>query len=580
MEGAFNDVSIGLVAGADPEEVVAEVDRRLEPYGGLGAYGREDLLSNRFLSDEIQNLRASGRIVPGVFLTVAAFLLHMVFGRLVRSQRDQIAILKAFGYGNWTIGASYFQTLVVVVAFGGILGTAAGMILGWRLTVLYTEFFRFPLLRYRVSPAIPVTAIVASLGAASIGALASIRHAVALPPAEAMRPEPPARFRPTVLERLGFARFVRPATRIFLRNIERKPLTSALSILGIALAVALLVVGRFFIDTTTAVARIQFQDVQREDVTITFTEPRSSRALNEVAALPGVLAAEPFRAAAIRVRSGWRTYRTSILGLPTGSELRRIVDEDLRVTSLPARGVVLTAHLAEMLGLSPGDEVVLEVLEGRRPVGRFEVVALADELVGANTYMEIGELNRFLGERPTHSGAFLRVDPVREAEFGRGLRELPAVQGSSWRRSALRSFEETLARSMGIFTSIMVTFACVIAFAVVYNGARISLSERGRELATLRVLGFSRGEVGMVLLGEQGVLLLAGIPLGFAIGVAFSAFLVRTLQTDLFRMPLDVRPISFAFAAGVVVAASIVSSLAIRHRIHRLDLVEVLKTRE
>jgi putative ABC transport system permease protein len=580
MDGAFNDVAVSLLPGASEADVIAQLDTLLERYGGLGAYGRYHQISHRFISDEITGLGITAAIVPSVFLGIAAFLLHIVLSRLVSTQRDQIAVLKAFGYRNSVIGWHYLQLVLAIVLIGTALGSAAGLWFGAAVTGNYARFFRFPLLRYEAGVGLVATAILVSGGAAVLGALLAVRRAMLLPPAEAMRPEPPTRFRPTVIERIGLQRFLSPVGRIILRNLERKPLQTCLSILGIAMAVAILIVGRYFVDALDHIILVQFHNVQREDVSIVFHEPRPARARYEVAHLPGVVRAEPFRSVAVRLRFAHHTHRGALTGLQATGELRRLVDRHLRTLDLPPDGIVLTTKLAEILGVTPGQTLTVEVLEGVRPGRRAPVVGLVDELIGVAAYMDIHALNRLMREGRTISGAYLAVDTHQTAPLYAYLKRLPAVAGVTLRQAALASFESTVAASLGIFTTVLVIFACIIAGGVVYNAARIALSERGRELASLRVLGFTRAEIAVVLLGEQAVLTLVAVPLGFALGWLFAAVMSLTYDSELYRLPLVVSTATFAFAFIVITAAACLSGLVVRRRLDHLDLIAVLKTRE
>ncbi|MCI0489254.1 MAG: FtsX-like permease family protein, partial [Blastocatellia bacterium] len=580
MEGGFNDVALALAPGAVEADIIARLDLLLERYGGLGAYGREDQISHRFISDEIAQNRVSGNFVPTIFLGVAAFLLHIVLSRLVRTERSQIAILKAFGYGNLTIGFHYLKLALLPVLGGVALGTAAGLYFGSQITELYTMFYRFPLLRYEAGFGLVGMAVAISAAAAGLGAMGAVRGAVSLPPAEAMRPEPPARFRAGLIERFGLSRIVSPAARMILRNLARNPVKAMLSSLGIAMAVALLVVGLYFFDAINHIIKVQFQEVQREDVTVVFNLPAPSRVRHDIYNLPGVMRAEAFRAVPARLRFAHRSHRISLLGLGQGGELRRLIDEDLNAFQLPQEGLVLSAKLADLLGVGPGDTLTIEVLEGARPTRSARVAGLVDELIGISAYMDVNALNRLMREGGTVSGAYLSVDPGLAAQLYARLKRIPAVSGVNIREAAITSFNDTIAESLAISTTVLVVFACIIAFGVVYNGARIALSERGRDLASLRVLGFTRAEISFMLLGEQAILTLAAIPLGFAIGFGISAMIPSALDSELYRMPLVISARTYVFAFSVVTAAAILSGLAVIYRLRHLDLVAVLKTRE
>ena len=580
MEGAFNDVALALAAGASQADVIERLDLLLARYGGLGAYGRDEQLSHRFISDEIAQNRVTSTFVPGIFLGVAAFLLHMVLTRLTALQRTQIGLLKAFGYSNREVGLHYLKLALVTVLAGLALGGALGLYAGTWLREVYRDYYRFPRLAFEVSPHVLSLTLLIVLAAAGLGALGAVRRAVRLPPAEAMRPEPPASFHAGLLERTGLSARLPPSARMIARSIARRRGRSSLAVLGIGCAVGILVVGRFGLDAMSYMLQVQFQLVQRDDATVLFTEPESAGIRNEVARLPGVLGVEPFRTVPARLRFEHRTKRIDLTGLPPDGELRRLVDEKLRPVQLPVSGVLLTRKLGELLRVKPGEAITASVLEGARPVRTLMVAGLVDEPVGIGAYMDLHALNALMREEGSISGAYLKVDSHNAAALYRALKHLPAVSGVAFRDAVLRSFNQILDRSMRTVSVVEVLFACVIAFGVVYNSARIALSERGNELASLRVLGFSRREVTWLLLGEQGLLTLLAIPLGFALGIWTAWLLVRRLSTELYRIPLVLNSATFSFSALIIVIAALLSGMLVARRIDRLDLVAVLKSRE
>jgi putative ABC transport system permease protein len=580
LDGAFNDLTLSLSPGAKEIEIITQLDRLLSRYGGLGAYGREDQVSDQILADEIKGLEIMATLLPSIFLGIAAFLLNVVLSRLVDTQREQIAVLKAFGYSNSAIALHYLKFVLIIVSGGSILGVLVGLWLGKGMTEIYTEFYRFPLLRFEISSSVLATAILVSLIAAVVGGLIAVRKATSLPPAEGMRPEPPAQFKPTFLERLGLQHWFSPAGRIILRNLERKPIQASLSILGVALAVAILLSGNAMKDAVNYLMEFQFLQVQREDVTIIFNEPRPARTRYEVASLPGVIRSEPFRLVPARLRFEHRTYRTALNGIQPQGQFRRLMDKNLDSVYLPRDGVVLTTKLGEILGVKPGDILTVEVLEGSRPVREVSVTGLVDELLGVQAYIDINALNRLMREGQTISGAYLSVDSHLSARLYSDLKRIPAITGISTREASLNSFKEISAENLKIMTNMLVIFACIITFSVVYNSARIALVERGRELASLRIIGFTKAEIAFILLGEQAIVTLLAIPVGFALGYGIAALMSSAFNSELYRLPLIVTNATYGFTFIVVVLAAIGSGLIIRRQINHLDLIAVLKTRE
>jgi putative ABC transport system permease protein len=580
MDGAFNDVALALGRGAVLEDVIDRLDRLLEPYGGLGAYGREHQLSHQYLTQELVGLEAMATVFPVVFLSVAAFLINVVMSRLVSLQREQIGVLKAFGYSDWAIGAHYLRLVLVIVAAGGLLGVLLGLWLGRGLSGIYSEFYRFPFLRFSLGPDVIASGILISLAAAAAGAMQGAWRAIRLPPAVAMSPEPPPVYRETLFERAGIKRWLSQPARMILRHLARRPLKAGLSIAGVALGVAVMMVGSFQSDAIDYMINVQFGLSQRDDLMVTFTEPRAQRVVHEIAALPGVERVEPLRVAPVRLVAGHRERRTAIQGLPRDSDLYRLLDADLTVIDLPPDGLVLTGYLADRLGVETGDSVRFEVLDGRRTAGTVRVAGVVSQFIGGGAMMDIDALNRLLREGPVVSGVFVSRDPALQPRLLEALNAAPAVAGITQRTVAVASFRETMADTILTFTFINTLLASTIAFGVVYNTARIALSERGRELASLRVLGFSRGEVSYILLGELALLTLAAIPVGFGLGLAICAYIAGQLESELYRVPLVVEPASYAFAATVVAAAAVASALVVWRRLGHLDLVAVLKTRE
>ncbi|MGE0354355.1 MAG: ABC transporter permease [Gemmatimonadales bacterium] len=580
MKGAFNDLVVSLAPGADSRDVIARLDRVLARYGGTGAYDRDDQLSHSMIRDEIQETQVTSILIPAILLGVTAFLLQMVLARLVATQRDQVAILKAFGYSNRAIGTHYLELAAAPVLAGAILGIASGIPLAGKMADIYARFFQFPDASFHPDPWVIATAFLICGGAALAGAAGAVRRAALLPPAEAMRPEAPPRFRPGPAERLGLQRILSPGTRIILRNIERRPWKALLSVTGIALATAIIVVTLYLFDAINHAKDVQFHGSQREDLMVVFRTPRSAAAGYELARLPGVRLVEPFRMVPVRLRAGWRTRRSVLQGLDPAGELRRILDRHGIPQRLPADGILLSEILARDLGLRPGDPVDVEVLEGRRPRRTIVLAGTVQDLIGTSAYMSREALNRLMYEGGSISGAFLRADPARMAQLYDRLKTLPAASGVAVRQAVIEGFERTIAESFRISLNTVIIFGCIIAAGIVYNGARVGLSERGRELASLRVLGFHRWEVSRILLGEQAMLTLAGIPLGFLIGFGLSALVAFRFQTDLFRLPLVVRGITYGTAALVVGSVAFLTGVSIRRRINRLDLVAVLKTRE
>jgi len=579
LTGAFNDVSFALAPGASEPELLAAIDRVLLRYGAFGAYGREDQISHNFIEGEIEETQVTSIIIPAICLGVTAFLLHLVLSRLVALEREQIGVLKAFGYRHRTVAAHYLKLALAPVVAGSLLGTPLGLWFATGLAAVYARFFQFPDVSYQADWPVVGLALALAGGASVTGAIGAVRRSLRLPPAEAMRPESPPVYRPGVLERLGFSIRIPLAARTIARDLERRPIRSMLAMLGLALAMSLCLMSQYMFVAVDQIKTIVFDLMQREDVAVTFQQPEAERVRYELARFPGVLALETFRGVPVRLRRGHRSYRTAIQGVGGDAELRRVVNSRGEPVTVPPGGLLLAAPLAARLDARPGDLVTVEVLEGRRRVRTLMVAAVVEELIGMAGYASPEEIARLTGEK-TVSGAFLQVSADRRPElFGR-LKRLPAVAGVGLRETAREGFERTIAESFAISITSIVLFAVIIAFGVVYNSGQIALQERGRELASLRVLGFTRGETTLMLLGEQAALTLLAIPLGMLIGYGFILLIVTRFESEIFRLPMVLAPSAVGFGMIVLLAAAAISAVVVGRRVHRLDLIAVLKTRE
>lgn len=335
MKDAFNDVAISLSHDADEREVISRLDQLLDRYGCLGAYGREDQISFRFLTDELGELRVYGLILPTLFLCIVAFLLNVLLSRLVGTQRGQVAVLKAFGYTNLEIGIHYLQWALIAVTPGALAGIGIGLWLASSMMDIYARYFHFPTLQLQVEAPLILIAVAIAAGSACVGAVSAVRRAVALAPAEAMRPEPPASFRPGLVERIGLRALLAPASRMIVRNLDRRRWRAVFSSLAVALSIAIVVSGRYAIDAVDRLVSIQFHTIQREDVTVVFQEARPAQVRFELAQLAGVLRVEPYREIPTRLRLGHRSRRIAVLGLPPDGELLRPVDRQLYPLTFP-----------------------------------------------------------------------------------------------------------------------------------------------------------------------------------------------------------------------------------------------------
>jgi putative ABC transport system permease protein len=579
LPDSINDVAVRLAAPESEAAVIASLDSLLQPYGGLGAYGRTNQPSYVDLEAHIVALRGLTVIVPAIFLIVAAFLTHLVVSRLVSIQRQQIGMLKAFGYSNARVAAHFAELPAAIALLGVAGGIPVGVWLGRLITMFFVSFFRFPATVFQIEPAfIAVGAAVALIGSLS-GAVSALRGVATLPPAVAMSPAAPV-YRPSTIVRPALMAWFAPVTRMIVRNVTRWPVRASLTTAGMSFAVALLILGETMAGGIARLIEVQFGRSQREDISVVLLRPQSLEHQHDFEELPGVRRAEPYRVVPARIRIGAIAQDVALRGLPPDGVLRQIVAADFEDLPIPPDGAILGSWVAARLGIHRGDVVPIELRERRRRTIPVHIVGLIDEAAGTSVYMNLGVLGRLIEEPETFSAVNLLVDPVRQSDLYRELKRAPRVKGVDLRRESVASLKSTFDSTVSFIQEIVAVFAVIIAFGMVYNVARIALAERGYELATLRVLGFTRREISGVLLGEIGILALLAVPIGFGIGTLLAARVVAGIQSERMRLPMVIEPSSYAWAFLIFTAAVLASALLVRRRLDYLDLVEVLKARD
>jgi putative ABC transport system permease protein len=578
MEGAFNDVVLQLEHGASLPSVLADVDRELAPYGGYHAIGRDKQLSNMALQSELDVLRMLAVIIPAVFLAVAAFLVNVVVSRLVFLERTQIAVLKALGFTDRRIGLHYLGLVALIVSIAGVVGIATGIWSTRGMTDLYADFYHFPTRLYRVAPSLVAITLGVGFASAVVGALGAVRRVTRMQPAEAMRAPAPLAYRHSVAERLHVSRFLGPSAMIVLREIERRPLRFLMSTCGIAMGVAIFLFGRFSWDSFERLMTDQFVREHREEVSVTLRRARPASAVFDLAAMPGVELAEGERVVPARMQLGSRWRDITVHGMPANGTLRTILDRGVTPVALPASGVIVTGTLADRLGARPGDEVAVEILEGTWAKRSLPIAGIIDEPFGMQAYARADWLAGWLREEPSVNVVLLSVDPAALGEVRARLKDVPEVLGVTSPQRTIDNYRKQTGESMLFFTLILTLSAAAISIGVVYNNARIALSSRSRELATLRVLGFTRHEVAMILLGEIGAQVLIGIVLGLAVGTWGCGQFALAMETETMRLPMHIADPTYATAAVIALLSGVASGFLVRRKLAQLDLIGVLKS--
>lgn len=580
MTGAFNDLTLNVAPDTVLEDVIDAVDRLLKPYGGFGALERELQLSNAFIDSEISQLRNMATILPPIFFAISAFLVSMVMGRIVALERNEIGLLKAVGYSDLEVCLHYLMLAALVAVAGIVIGWLFGGWLAHFLAVDYAEFFNFPYLMFDVSYWVYAAGGIAALLTTTLGATRSALAAARLAPAIAMQPPAPPRFKRSIIDvALTKMRLAQP-TIMILRSLVRWPLRSALTSLGLSLAVATVIAAGFFNDALDAIVDTAFYQSNRQDAMLLFSDDLPENVVQDVKRLPGILQVEGQQYHTAVLRHGPRSKRVPIEARRPASDLSRVVDAKGHVRDAPPGGLLLSTRLADQLDAHEGDVIEAEFLSGTRETYALTVSGVVEQYFGLGAYMELTFLNQLHRQAPQISVVNVALDDTQVDHLHRRLKEIPKLTGLIMMNDTRRSFQDTVRENIAVMNTVYMTIAVLITIGVAYNGARIQLSERARELASLRILGFSRGEVSYILVGETMLLALLAQPVGWLVGAWIAKKMTDGFSSDLYSVPLILKPASFSMASLVVLTAALVSVMVVRLRLDRLNLVSVMKTRE
>ncbi|WP_050929786.1 ABC transporter permease [Aestuariivita boseongensis] len=580
MTGAFNYVSMALASGVQSQPVIDEVDRLLEPYGGLGAYDRSDHISNAFLDSELTELRGMAMILPPIFFGIAGFLVSMVMGRIITLERSQIGLLKAIGYSDIEICIHYLMLAGLIAVFGVLLGWTAGTILARAMAGLYAQFFNFPYVIFRVSYWVYAATGLVGIATTSIGAMQAALKAARLAPAVAMQPPAPPRFKHSRVDKAIMHLRLSQSTVMILRSLLRWPVRSFLTSLGLALAVASVCAATFINDALDEIIDHAFHQTNRQDAMLLFADEVPEAALEDARNLPGVLLAESQQYQPAVLRRGHLTKRVAVEARRPGSDLSRVLDKDGEVLDFSPGGIVLSLRLADHLEVGLGDTIEVEFLTGRRETVEVVVSQVVELYFGLGAYMDFEYLNALFRQAPRVSTVNITLDETQLDALHRAVKDTPEISGIIEMNVNRRAFQETIERNMLVMNAIYIGIAILITIGVTYNAARIQLSERAREMASLRILGFGRGEVSYILIGEMMLIAVIAQPFGWLIGAGIARLMTNAFTSDLFAIPLVLKPSTFSTASLVVLGAALASVLIVRRRLDRLDLVAVMKTRE
>lgn len=580
LQDSINSVTATIDPHISSLQVKTSVDQVLKKYGSLGAYSREQQVSNMFVEDEIAEQKGMAIMTPVIFLSVAAFLIHVIFSRLISLNRAQIATLKAIGLSNWEVAFHYLKLVVLMLLIGTIPAIAIGNLLGRFFAKIYLDYFHFPELRFHLSYAAIAFGVLAGICPGLLGAWQSIKNAFALVPAEAMRPPMPPAFQRTIFDKLSGKKSMSPLGKIIFRNLFRRPDRLIMIVLGMATALGIIVTSFSWNDMVTQMLETQFQRIQREDLSVTFLHPVSENGLQELKNQDGVLSVEGYRVVPIRISYLNHKKELSMTGWPESSRMRQSLDVNLKKIILPEEGLMLGRYFNKDWGLKAGDTIEVEILEGKQQKFQVKVAGFTDEMVGLSASMRIRYLWKLLGEQIGYNMVTIRGDSKKINQLYTHLKGIPEVQAVVLKNSIYKGFQSTMGEIINVSTIILISFALAIAIGVIYNSIRVNFSERSWEMASLRVMGFEKWDVFTIIFTEVALQVFICIIPGCFFGYWITKLTLRGIHTETFAFPVVIHFQTYAKAALVVLFSLALSSWQVYLMIAKLNLVDALKSRE
>jgi putative ABC transport system permease protein len=583
FKDAFNELTGLLVPGYDRDVdiLLDRIDRMLDPYGVLSTTPRSRQASHRFLSDEIRGLRVTSTILPVIFLGVAAMVLNILLRRMAERQRVIIGTLKSLGYSDRSVLLHFIGFGVVVGLIGGVAGVLVGVATTGAMIEMYKSFFQFPSFTMKTYPDVLLIGVAISVAFSTVGAARGVWRVLKLEPAEAMRPAPPEKGGAVFLERFPFLwKRLSFRSHIAIRSLVRNYKRSLGGVLATGLSAAIIFMTLAMYDATFFLVDYQYEQVLHSDADIGMRDDKSIAALYEARALPGVDYAEPLLSLVCDLTNGRYSRRMAITGLPREHRLTTPRQADYSPIDIPPSGLAMSSKLAEILHLKLGDHVQLTPVRGRRETVSVPVNSIVESFLGLECYADLEYLSRIVDEAKAVNAVQLAVNPAKLDELFREIKELPNAQGLSLRADAKANIDETLTEVMASSLGLTILFAGLLAFGTMLNSSLIEIGDRTRDISTFRVLGYKPLQVAGVFFRQNLIISALGLAAAYPFGYAMNVLLMEFYDTELYRMPVVIRPSSIIGTALSAALFVLITQYFVYRTIRRLDWVEGLKVKE
>ncbi len=587
-ESSYNQVHVRFKKGADAKSAIDKIEKMLKPYGFSNGFDRDKQFSYKVISEEIKNLQNTALMFPSVFLFVAATIIYIMQKRLVNNQRTQIGVMKAFGYSNAAVLWHYVKYALLMAATGCVPALFAGYQLGSLLLNVYNQVFAIPELDPKIYWKVVGMSLFISFAFSFLASFNSVKRISRIQPAQAMRTEPPEAGRTIFIEK------IKPVWNCFsfsykmiFKNIFRNAQRTSLNVFGISATIMFFMISMFFADSIDFAFNSQFFEFQKQDYSVIFSRPSAAADVMALESVGGVASAEPVVQLGVEIIKGWQKRETVLIGLAKSNKFTRLIDDDLKPMELPDEGIVIAHMLARSFSIKKGDMITVKTYIGnfklkdasREIIKRVRVAAIAKQYAGINCFMSEKALKDFLGEGSFATGAYIKTQKGRGTEVKKKLLEYSGIDEVQGRLDIYNAFMDQL-KFMKVFVTIMIIFGGVMGFAIIFNSTLISIMERMRELASLKVLGYTQYELKRLLFVENILICAFSCAPGAAVGYLMCEFVGYLFSNDMFALEIVIYKKTYLIAFFLVFLCTVIAGLATGRSLNNLDMVEVLKSRE
>ncbi|BCZ44916.1 ABC transporter permease [Clostridium gelidum] len=581
FKGSINNLSIQISNGSDVKTVKDDVKKALKNYGVKNVIDREEQTSSKMISEKIKGLKSMGGTFPVIFFMVASVIIYIMMGRMVESQRTQIGVLKAVGFTNMQVLAYYMSYSAMIALIGSFIGSILGTYMGASMTKLYNQYFNLPLGGIKIYSEFVIPAFILTLFFCLFAGYHSCKAIFKIMPSEAMRQKSPESGKKIVIERINLIWInISYLGKIIVRNLFRYKKRALLTSLGVIFSSAILLVALSMGDSMDFMIQQQYGNIQNYDIKVKFSKLMSIEDLNNIKNITHIKELEPVLETGVEISNGWKHKDVGFTAQIKEPQMYKVEDKSGNAISLPQNGILISEKLANTLGIKVNDSVNIKFYFPGKEKKEMVVKGIIVQYLGLSTYTSMDNLNSILGEGTIASSAVLKLDNTNaENEVKDKLRNMPNVMSVDSKTDSLNALLKTMG-AMQASIGVYIMLAGILLIAVLYNIATINIFERQRELATLKVLGFSNNEVKKLIFNENYIIVIFGMIVGLPFGKWLGASLMASSSTDAYTIPYVVEFKTYIIAIILTLLFTAITNLTLMRKIKALDMIEVLKNKE